>query len=286
MKHITRTCPSRYGYFAVDNLFSELTTEMQKQVARDNLGIADQYALHWGNITGHLEDQIDLYNKFNEKVDKGKRAVSQIEYTNDAYPNIKTLQDALNQLLYKDLTISFQCSPDVKESGEIVNVIKYTWSYNKPNIVKQLFNGNNFNTDTRTTTLTGTFTTDTTATLKAFDGTNWKESTTSLKFYPGLYYGISATLPDNLKSSEIISFSRKLQSSRNTTITVNCTTDKHIYICIPYSYGPAVFKVGGFEGGFELVNDNYSFTRYNTVIRYRIYRSDYGSLGNTTITIS
>ena len=47
--------------FQKENLFSELTDEYQRTIARINLGIADEYALKWGNIKGNLSNQKDLY---------------------------------------------------------------------------------------------------------------------------------------------------------------------------------------------------------------------------------
>lgn len=63
---------SEEGYFKLENLFSELVSDYQRAKARYNLGIAEEYALVWGNITGSIENQQDLYayitNKFIEYV--------------------------------------------------------------------------------------------------------------------------------------------------------------------------------------------------------------------------
>ena len=66
MKHIKRTCTPYH--FAIDNLFSELSTEAQKQIARKNLGVSDEHTLYWGNIKGHIEDQEDFIDKLQELV--------------------------------------------------------------------------------------------------------------------------------------------------------------------------------------------------------------------------
>ncbi len=55
------------GNFKLANLFSELLTEYQKKVARENLGIADAYVLKWGNITGNLGEQSDLSDYLDEQ---------------------------------------------------------------------------------------------------------------------------------------------------------------------------------------------------------------------------
>lgn len=52
--------PDESGYFLKDNLFSELVSSYQRAQARFNLGIGEEYALVWGNITGSINDQTDL----------------------------------------------------------------------------------------------------------------------------------------------------------------------------------------------------------------------------------
>lgn len=49
-------------YFKRENLFSELVDDYQRAMARFNLGIAEEYAMLWGNIKGNIENQEDLYN--------------------------------------------------------------------------------------------------------------------------------------------------------------------------------------------------------------------------------
>ena len=54
------SCNDPQGYFKIQNLFSELKTEVEKANARYNLGISDPWNLKWGNITGFIEEQKDL----------------------------------------------------------------------------------------------------------------------------------------------------------------------------------------------------------------------------------
>lgn len=50
-------------YFLLSKLFSELDTDQKKLIARKNLGI-DQVinSVNWGDISGNIEDQVDLYD--------------------------------------------------------------------------------------------------------------------------------------------------------------------------------------------------------------------------------
>lgn len=45
-----------------------LVTEYQRAIARQNLGIADEYSLLWGNISGNLANQTDLHNYLNNTI--------------------------------------------------------------------------------------------------------------------------------------------------------------------------------------------------------------------------
>lgn len=58
------SCGDPKGYFLVENAFSELVDEYQRNRARKNLGIADSGDImlnaEWGHIVGNLEDQEDL----------------------------------------------------------------------------------------------------------------------------------------------------------------------------------------------------------------------------------
>ena len=276
------------------NYLSEYITKEEKRRVLRNLGLYDD-AISWGQIGGYLENQTDLWEKLfkifldlSTKITKelpGDQATTQIKYENAAYPDMKSLQHALDQLLYIDLDIQLQCNPSIKEVGETVDSITFTWSYNKPNIVQQTFNKNSLNTSDRTYTLKGPFTTNTTGTVTANDGTKTFTKQATLQFYPGIYYG-SSTIDD----FEITDLTRVLRANRTMSVTIDGTDDvnTYLYICLPYTYGIPTFTVNGFDGGFELIDDNFQLDRYDTgnAVRYSIYKSDNGGLGVTTINIS
>ena len=50
------------GYFKKENYLSELASEYERALARKNLGIADNYSMIWGNISGNIMNQHDLIN--------------------------------------------------------------------------------------------------------------------------------------------------------------------------------------------------------------------------------
>lgn len=296
------------------NYLSEFITEVEKALARKNLGIPDKFQLRWGNIEGNLDQQKDLYEALTnlqqsikdleiqvedtlaEEINKikilldtkiskeleGSQASTQISYRNLDYPDMRTIKDALDQVLYKDLVLTLSCSPNVAEEGQTVPSISYKWSINKDVILSQVFNGVQLDTSIRSYTLLGNFQSSVTKTLTVDDGTKQVSKSATLSFYPGIYYGTSDK--DSLTVQDVIGFEYKLLPSRLTTITANADLLSYIYVCIPYSYGEASFKVGGFEGGFKLIDDGFVFNKYKD-IRYRIYRSDNRGLGDTTVTI-
>lgn len=291
---------------------AEFITQVDKALARKNLGIPDEFTLRWGNIEGNLEEQKDLYLKLTQlesniedlelqlgfnlkqaiseikdaldtKISKeleGDQATTQIEYNNLEYPNIENIKDALDQALYKELIINSSCFPSAGEEGQIIQSIDYQWDFNKNLIVSQTFDGVQIDSSIRNYTISGNFSQTTTKTLVVDDGIKITSKSITLPFYPGLYYGSFGE--GALTTQDIINFEYKLVPSRHTSVTVNA--DQYIYICIPYSYGEASFKVGGFEGGFQLIDDQFIFNKYKG-IQYRIYRSDNEGLGNTTVTI-
>lgn len=75
-----RKCPSPTGFFKVDNLFGELLTEAQKTQARKNLNISSNNVLQWGNITGDIYNQEDLFEIVNLAKSQGIPILTQKMY--------------------------------------------------------------------------------------------------------------------------------------------------------------------------------------------------------------
>lgn len=251
------TCPTEEGYLKKGNYLGEFLTEADKDKARKNLGIETL--------------EVDV-------------SAEEVDYTTDSDPNINNVKDALDKLFYVDLAISsFTVSPTEAETGSTVSSLVYNWKYNK-DIQRQTFDGETLDVSIRTKTINGQFKNTVSKSLTASDGTLEKTSTATLTFKDGRYYGVSATDPT---VDEIVSkFTRNLNLNKGGSFTVNAGSGQYIYLLVPYSMNNISFSVGGFEGGFEKVNDNYQFTRYpDTTIRCVLFKSDNPSLGNTTVTI-
>ena len=256
-----------------ENFLGEFKTQSDINKVLDNLGINLNKNLEWGNIEGFVESQKDLVNYLKD-----------IPYNTSEDPSINSIQEALDKLLYKDLVITkFTQSPNIEEKGVLVSKIFYNWECNK-NVVEQLFNNIKLDPHVRTAEILGSFNKHTISKLIVSDGIKSKVSYSHLYFYPGVYYG-SLNKP-TANTQDIVKMKYFLKSSRVNTVTINAASDEYIYICVPVEYGKATFVVGGFEGGFKLIDDNFQFEKYKgTVIPYYIYRSDNKGLGQTTVNI-
>ena len=276
------SCSSPQGYFQIKNLFNELKTEVDKANARQNLGIGDTWNIKWGNITGFIEKQTDLTQYLDPFITELRDLVNPFNqpYTNSDNPSISTVGEALDQLLYKELTIQSTVTPNIAEIGETVPEVKFSWKYNK-NITQQSFDGTDIGLDIREVALQDV-TSTTSKSLQAFDGENTKKVVMSITFKLASYYGVSESTPTN--SEEIISrFTRDLNFYKGSSVTITAQDNQYIYLMLPKSMGQVQFYVGGFEGGFQIVDPNFQFTKNGVTNSYILYKSDNPGLGTTTI---
>lgn len=259
-----------------ENFLSEFFTKSEKRKVLQNLGVNS--TVQWGEIGGYIENQTDLLRKLKDYILKETnqdKAVQQILYSNEAYPNITTLKQALDVALYQDLTISVKISPSVAESGDSIENVLLTWSYNKSNIKQQAIDNTTIDPNIRQLELEGPIVSSTTKKVVGNDGTKTVTGQATLNFYPGIYYGSGISQPP------IQSMEKVLLPSRSCRITVNAEQNEYIWILLPINYGDPTFIVGEFSGGFQKVGStSYKITNYN------IWRSDNHSLGNTIINVS
>lgn len=276
------SCSSPQGYFQIKNLFNELKTEVDKANARHNLGIGDTWNIKWGNITGYIEKQTDLTQYLDTFITELRDLVNPFNqpYTNSDNPSISTVGEALDQLLYKELTIQSTVTPNIAEIGETVPEVKFSWKYNK-NVTQQSLDGTDIGLNIREVALQDV-TSTTSKSLQAFDGKNTKKVLMSITFKLASYYGVSESTPTN--SEEIISrFTRDLNFYKGSSVTITAQDNQYIYLMLPKSMGQVQFYVGGFEGGFQIVNPNFQFTKNGVTNSYILYKSDNPGLGTTTI---
>lgn len=205
--------------------------------------------------------------------------------------DIATLQSQMAELLYTPIVInSFSNNIGTQELGTTITAVNLSWSFSKtPESVT--LDGVEKAVDSTGESLTGlSITANKTWTLRATetkpDGTQYTATRTSAcSFYNGVYYGV-ATAPITYDSAFILSLTKTIRSNKLTSFTANAGTDQFIYYALPTRYGTCAFKVGGFDGGFTLV-DTISFTNSKGYTEnYYIYKSDNASLGETAVSVS
>ena len=257
-----------------ENFLSEFLTKSEKQKVIQNLGLST--TIEWGKIKGYIEQQKDLIEVLSKFISKEtEQAAQQILYSNDEYPNIKTLKDALDVLLYKDLTISVNITPNIAELGDTVENALLTWTYNKANIKQQTVDNMNIDKDIRQLALDRPVTsTITKKKISGNDGTKIVSDSATLNFYPGIYYGTGLTQP------LISSMQRLLLPSRACNITTSVKENECIWILLPTNYGVPTFIIDGITCNFQ----NIGTTCYK-ITNYTIWRSDNYSTNNVTISI-
>lgn len=256
-----------------ENFLSEFLTKSEKQKVIQNLGLST--IIEWGKIKGYIEQQKDLIEVLSKFISKEtEQAAQQILYSNDEYPNIKTLKDALDVLLYKDLTISVNITPNIAELGDTVENVLLTWTYNKANIKQQTVDNMNIDKDIRQLALDRPITSTITKKISGNDGTKIVSDSATLNFYPGIYYGTGLTQP------LISSMQRLLLPSRACNITTSVKENECIWILLPTNYGVPTFIIDGITCNFQ----NIGTTCYK-ITNYTIWRSDNYSANNVTISI-
>lgn len=204
---------------------------------------------------------------------------------------IATLEADVADLKYVPIAIdALSVVPARAEMGENVDSVTVSWMTNKAPVTLSL-NGEELDPGT---TLWGSgalganaYTGTTKFTLKATDERG-AEATKScyLTFYNGVYYG-AAPIPETVDSAFILGLATKtLTDTRKRTVTVTAGEGQYIWYCFPKRMGAAAFKVGGFEGGFDLVQELAFTNGTGYEETYYIYRSANAGLGTITMEVS
>lgn len=213
-----------------------------------------------------------------------KLANTDVQLQNDI-DNIKT---QLVDLLYKPIEISsFSHNAGTKERGTTVTEVTLSWSVNKiPTLLS--IDGETIDVTQTGKTISGlalTYDNNKTWTLSATDDRNATATkTTSITFCNGIYYGVG-TVINNFTSAFVTGLSKKLQTSKAYDFTVNPTA-QYIYYAVPKRLGTVIFKVGGFQGGFE-APETVSVTNSSGYTEdYYVYRSTNQITGSTTVDVT
>ena len=287
--------------FKRENLFSELVTEYQRAIARQNLGIADEYSLLWGNISGNLANQTDLHDYLNNTiallvnyvVDDINSKLAQWAYeirvaldqkANIISPNLlgiptTTLPSTsnnskqiastewVNAKIAESSNIDLNwlsLSSDYKFIGDPPVNVTCTWNY-KQSVESQTINGVALPIDSRSYVFEGvdnSFIATLTYTINGIVNTKSVMFTT----HHPIFYG------------NVLNHTQ-LDKTKDYSIVLNCDNEEYAYLYIPNGNNVRI-AVDNIVGGFRNVG-----TISLLGITYYIYQSVNSGLGKLYINI-
>lgn len=295
-------CANGNDGFQKENLFSELTDEYQRTIARINLGIADEYALKWGNIKGNLSNQKDLYTfvtdsiafDINKVIDEinlklaqwaceieirlnNKADIYSPNFTGSPTTTLPTMTDNSDRIAstawvnakiaaasIDDNVKAISLEPEYMCYGDDPTDVKVTWEYHK-DVVEQSINDISLKPDVREYIFSG-MTTSMVVTLKyKYEDTSATRVVTFDIKYSN-YYGTS---PDYTKLDKTI----------DNVFTVTAGTNDYIYVMIPNGSN-SVLGVSSIIGGFNRLGTQEIFGNL-----YYVFKSANAGLGETTVEI-
>lgn len=197
------------------------------------------------------------------------------------------IESQIADILYTPIVIkSFTNNVGTAEIGSSVKSVSLSWSTNKTPTTVALDGAVLLPEITGWGMTDLNITEDTDFTLKVIDERGTEATkTTSIVFLNGVYYGVSAE-PEAYDSAFILTLTKNLRSTKRPSFTVNASAGEYIYYCLPTRLGTCAFTVGGFTGGFSLM-DTISFTNASGYTEdYYVYRSDNAALGSTAVTVA
>ena len=200
---------------------------------------------------------------------------------------VALLETKVDDLLYEPISItSFTVNPSTAEKGASVSQPYCSWKLNKKATAITL-DGESVSPELGGFSLMRyNIKENTTFTLKVTDERGHSETkTATLSFMNGVYYGVSS-IPETLDSAFIRTLTKTLRSNKLPSFTVNAGAGQYIWYCLPKAYGACSFTVGGFSGGFALVDTISYKNAYGHTEDYYVYRSDHESLGQTAVTVA
>lgn len=194
------------------------------------------------------------------------------------------IEDQIADILYEAISIdSFTNNVGTAVMGSTVDNVELTWKTNKTPATLYL-DGVMVGADEVSKALTGQgITSQRTFTLTATDERGAAATkSTSIYFRNYIFYGVMASDSEMTDAG----MTRVLSDTKARTFNVNAGEGEYIVYALPARLGTCAFKVGGFDGGFEMLTDNLTITNEAEFAEaYRIYRSTNASLGNTTVEV-
>lgn len=285
-----------------ESLYNQLVTKINSLTEWNGQSVADL-------IETDKNQQTQINNKAEQTdLDDLAMKVSQMENgentvgLQNVIASVEQLRSDVDSLIadlyYEEIGItSFSVGNVVLESGEkesnlkveqgaIIKDITFVWTLNKTAATITL-NGESVNTNLSSITKSDLAL----ANYKSWviNVTDERDHTasksTAVSFLNGVYYGV-LTDGVTIDSTAILSLTRKLQSAKAMSFTVNAGDNKRIAYALPEGYGTPTFTVGGFEGGFTKAA-TIDFTNASGYTEsYDVWLSDNMGLGSTTVVVT
>lgn len=254
---VTVQCSNEY--FAIKNLFSELTDEYQRAIIRQNLGINGADAILWGKIEGNLANQKDLYKFITDTLrnDEGNildQVNLELKYWTQYIENkIESIASNIK---------SIEIIPRYTTSNQIPVDVAVMWEYDQP-VEAQSINGIAIDPSERSyifQDINDSFT----IRLSYYYNGVWLSRNTNFEVHFPVFYGTSPNWEEN-------------QYTVKDSVKVNAEEEQFIYIM---TNKPSELAVNGIIGGFE--QDSIIYIQN---IRYYVYKSTNSNLGETIVKI-
>ena len=247
------------------------------------------------SVTTAKVNVVDIIDNLSTNVSNKPLSAAQGVKLNQSVVKLTTdydgLKKSVDDLLYVPISIDeFKSSVTSAEKGSTVTETTLSWTLNKDpeavsidGVAVETLESADYTLRDLAITANKKFT------LSATDErgkTVTKDAT--INFYNGVYYGVSA-IPEAYDSAFIIALGNSgkkvLRGSKLTSFTVTAGEGEYIYYCLPVSMGACSFKVGGFDGGFDLVATLAYTNEYGHTEQYYIYRSTNAGLGETAVEV-
>lgn len=260
---IVEECPVTVGcseeFFAIKNLFSELTDDYQRAIIRQNLGINGEEALLWGKIQGNLANQKDLAKFIQEALSRDQSGI--LDKVNLELKYWTQYIENKIESLASNIT-SFDIIPRYATSNQIPVDVLVTWTYDQP-VEAQAINGLTIDPSIRSyifQNIEDTFS----IRLSYYYNNVWLSRINNFEVSFPTFYGTSPNWEDDNYTIQ-------------NTVKVTANDGDYIYVI---TKNPSELAVNGIVGGFELMESIYIETT-----RYYIYKSTNPGLGETVIKI-
>lgn len=247
------------------------------------------------SVTTAKVNVVDIVDNLNTNVSNKPLSAAQGVKLNQSVVKLTTdydgLKKSVDDLLYVPISIDeFKSSVTSAEKGSTVTDTTLSWVLNKDpeavsidGVAVEPLESADYTmrdlaiTENKKFTLSATDEREKTVTKDA-----------AINFYDGVYCGASA-IPEAYNSAFIIALGNSgkkvLRGSKLTSFTVTAGEGEYIYYCLPVSMGTCSFKVGGFDGGFDLVATLAYTNEHGHTEQYYIYRSTNAGLGETAVEV-